>query len=315
MTREALPRDLLRQVDPTDIDRYARLSGWLRLSGFDERRLTVYEHPNLELRQLLVPTRQVDDYERAMADMVEKLAEVEQRSSQDILNDLLAPHALTFIDKTTQQERIPPLLLQNLWLVHPEEAMCAAFRQRFAGLTNVRVVRARFEELPPHDCFVTAGNAFGLMTAGIDAAVVRFFGEALMKRVQYRILNEFLGEQPIGTAFIEPTGHPDRPFVAHAPTMRVPGSIDGTDRVYSATWAALLAVYSHNVAAERKIETLAFPAMGTGFGGVPFDEAARQMAAAYAHYLSPPHRLDWDLVVARHKAIAYDGTRQVVSRG
>ena len=75
-------------------------------------------------------------------------------------------------------------MLDGLWLVHPDAGMCAAFRERFAGLPNVRVVRGRFEDLDPHDCFVTAGNAFGLMTAGIDAAVVGRFGQGLMRRVQ-----------------------------------------------------------------------------------------------------------------------------------
>jgi O-acetyl-ADP-ribose deacetylase (regulator of RNase III) len=203
-------------------------------------------------------------------------------------------------------------MLRELWLVHPEAAMGEAFRTRFAGLPGARVIQGRFEDLGPHDCFVTAGNAFGLMTAGIDAAVVRFFGEPLMQRIQHRIMDQYLGEQPVGTAFIEPTGHPDYPFVAHAPTMRVPGSIEGTDKVYCATWAALVAVHAHNVTAERKIETVAFPAMGTGFGGVPFDEAARQMAAAYRHYLDPPHRLDWDFVIERQKAIFYDGDRRAL---
>jgi O-acetyl-ADP-ribose deacetylase (regulator of RNase III) len=202
-------------------------------------------------------------------------------------------------------------MIQKVWLVHPEEAMCAAFRGRFAGLPGVRVIRGRFEDLGPHDCFVTAGNAFGLMTAGIDAAVVRYFCEGLMRRVQHRILDQFFGEQPVGTAFVLATDHRDVPFLAHAPTMRVPGSIEGTDKVYAATWSALLAVHAHNVAAERKIEVVAFPAMGTGFGGVPYDEAARQMATAYRHYREPPHRLDWDFVAERHKAVCYDGGRQV----
>jgi O-acetyl-ADP-ribose deacetylase (regulator of RNase III) len=203
-------------------------------------------------------------------------------------------------------------LLEHLWLVHPEEAMCEAFRLRFAGLPGVRVVQGRFEDLEPHDCFVTAGNAFGLMTAGIDAAVVRRFGEALMTRIQQRILDEYFGEQPVGTAFIVPTDDPTLPFLAHAPTMRVPGSIEGTDRVYAATWAALLAIGAHNRIDDRKIEVAAFPALGTGFGGVPFSEAARQMAVAYRHFLEPPHRLDWDVVVQRQLAICYDGKHQVV---
>ncbi|MDB5344798.1 MAG: RNase inhibitor [Schlesneria sp.] len=200
----------------------------------------------------------------------------------------------------------------DLWLIHPERAMCDAFRDRFAGLPGVTVIESRFEDLPPHDCFVTAANSFGIMNAGIDAAVIHFHGSDLMKRIQFRIFDEYLGEQPIGTAMIEPTGNVDYPFVAHTPTMRVPGSIEGTDKVYVATWAALLAVYCHNVQSEQKIDSVVFPAMGAGFGGVPFSEVARQMAAAYRHYLDPPHRLDWDTVISRHKAISYDGNRQVV---
>jgi O-acetyl-ADP-ribose deacetylase (regulator of RNase III) len=133
-----------------------------------------------------------------------------------------------------------------------------------------------------------------------------------MQRVQQRILDQFFGEQPVGTAFIVPTDDPALPFLAHAPTMRVPGSIEGTDKVYAATWAALLAIQAHNQSASRKIDVAAFPAMRTGFGGVQGSEAARQMAVAYRHYLEPPHRLDWDFVAERQLAICYDGPRQVV---
>lgn len=203
-------------------------------------------------------------------------------------------------------------MIQSLWLVHPEQSMCGAFAQRFAGLPRVRIIRGHFEDLEPHDCFVTAGNAFGIMTAGIDAAVIRRLGESLMQRVQHRIMDQYMGEQPVGSAFVISTGDVELPFLVHAPTMRVPGSIAGTDKIYAATWAALLAIQAHNQSAEPKIETVALPAMGTGFGGVAFSEAARQMAAAYRHYLEPPHRLNWDVVVERHKAICYDGERQVV---
>lgn len=206
----------------------------------------------------------------------------------------------------------------ELWLVHPREEACAAFRDRFAGLPDVRVLQTRFESLPPHDCFVTAGNGFGLMTAGIDAAVVAFHGTALMERIQRRIIDEYLGEQPVGTCFLEATGTPGYPFVGHAPTMRMPGPIDGTDAVYRSAWAALLAVYRHNAAVRRheedgpEIVTMAMPALGTGFGAVEFSEAARQMAAAYRFYLDPPHHLDWDAALSRHRAIGFDGSQRVV---
>jgi O-acetyl-ADP-ribose deacetylase (regulator of RNase III) len=201
----------------------------------------------------------------------------------------------------------------NVWLIHPEVEMCDAFRHWFQGLPNTTIIQAKFEALPPHDCFVTAANSFGIMNAGIDAAVIRLHGEALMKSIQFRIMDEYLGEQPIGTSFIQPTGNFDYPFVAHTPTMRVPGSISGTDKVYAAAWAAFLAIYRHNVVAAvpEKIQTVVFPAMGAGFGSVPYSEVARQMAAAYRHYLDPPHRLDWDTVIERHKLISYDGKQQV----
>jgi O-acetyl-ADP-ribose deacetylase (regulator of RNase III) len=200
----------------------------------------------------------------------------------------------------------------DIWLVHPELEMCDAFRHRFDGLPRVTVVQSRFEELPPHDCFVTAANAFGIMNAGIDAAVVRFHGEDLMRRIQRRVMDEFLGEQPIGTCLIEPTNKADYPYIAHSPTMRVPGSIQGTDKVYAATWAALIAIYRFNVQNQGQIISVVFPAMGTGFGSVLYHEAARQMSVAYRHYLAPPHRMDWDMVASRQKAIAYDGNQQVV---
>lgn len=204
----------------------------------------------------------------------------------------------------------------DLWLIHPETEMCGAFRDRFRDLPRVTVIESRFEDLPPHDCFVTAANAFGIMSAGIDPAVVHFHGEELMRRIQHRIMDAYLGEQPLGTSFIEATGNPEYPYVAHSPTMRVPGSISGTDKVYAATWASLLAVYQHNVSHREndheKIETIVFPAMGAGFGGVPFKEVARQMAVAYQHYLDPPHRMDWDMVIRMQKAIAYDQGQLVI---
>ena len=203
-------------------------------------------------------------------------------------------------------------MLRELWLVHPDPTMGDAFRGRFAGLPGVRVVPTMFQELEPHDCFVTAGNAFGIMTAGIDAAVVGRLGEGLMARVQHRIMDEYWGEQPVGSAFVVPTGDPAIPWLCHAPTMRVPGSIAGTDKVYCATWAALLAIAAHNRGRTNPpIEVAAFPAMGTGFGGVEFGDAARQMAAAYRNFLEPPHRLDWDFVAHRQRSVCYDGPRQV----
>jgi O-acetyl-ADP-ribose deacetylase (regulator of RNase III) len=203
----------------------------------------------------------------------------------------------------------PMSFIREIWIVHPEEEACSAYRNRFSTFPQARMIQARLQELAPHDCFVTAANSFGIMNAGVDAAVVEIHGPSLLRTVQDRILNDYLGEQPVGTAFIVDTGNSQYPFVAHAPTMRVPGSIEGTDAVYRATWAALTTIHRHNQTDARPIEVIAFPAMGTGFGGMAYDESARQMAVAWKHYMEPPTGLNWDFVAARQRSIFYNGDR------
>jgi len=201
----------------------------------------------------------------------------------------------------------------DLILVNPDAAMCEEWKRAFASFDSVSVVEGIYQDLPEHDCFVTAANSFGLMTAGIDAAVVDFHGQDLMDRLQLRIQAEFLGEQPVGTAILEPTGTPGFPFVVHAPTMRVPKAVDGTDAVYIATWASLVEIYRHNLSSDEKITSVAMPAMGAGFGNVPFREVARQMAVAYDNFLHPPATLDWDVIIERHKRLSYDGDDKVIN--
>lgn len=193
-------------------------------------------------------------------------------------------------------------------LVVTNPAFAAAYGARFRHLPRASVVESRWETLPPHDCFVTAGNSYGLMSAGIDAVVVREFGPSIEQAVQLHILNTYLGEQPVGTAFLLPTGNARVPMLCHAPTMRVPRDISGTDNVYRATLAALLCVYHHNRTAPRRIATVVFPSFGTGFGGVPPNEAARQMAVAWELFLQVPYPPNWERVVRREQLISGTGT-------
>lgn len=195
----------------------------------------------------------------------------------------------------------------KLILVDPYDKLCAAWMSEFRGLPRVEVVHGIFEDLPRFECFITAANCFGQMDAGVDAAVIRFFGYELMKRVRERILNDYLGEQPVGTSFVIETGHDAHPYVAHTPTMRVPMAIDRTDYVYVAMWAALLAIRRHNQATDRSIEIVACPGLGTGYGQVLPLESARQMAVAYRHFLNPPDSLNWVVASLRQKAIQLGG--------
>ena len=195
----------------------------------------------------------------------------------------------------------------KLILVAPNPALCNAFQQHFQYLPNVEIVNNYFEWLPEYDCLVSPANSFGMMDGGIDAAIVRYFGDSLMERVQQQILQEYLGEQSVGTSLIVETGHPRHPFLAHTPTMRVPMSIAGTDIPYVAMWAMLLAVRKHNQNSSKSIQTIACPGLGTGIGRVPYAEAARQMALAYERFLYPPKYLNC-LVAAERQLQIWEGS-------
>src|SRR5882672_9928531 len=175
-------------------------------------------------------------------------------------------------------------------------------RQGCDSVTQLEIHLGSFESLPSFDCVATAGNSFGLMDAGMDLAVLKFFGTQIQERIQKQILDDYCGEQPVGSAFIVETGRLD-----HAPTMRIPMNIAGTDHVYLATWATLLAVRRHNRTAERKIETLVCPAFRAGTGGVSGIEVGFQMKVAWEHFKKAPSVITSSFAQERHERIYYGG--------
>lgn len=193
----------------------------------------------------------------------------------------------------------------KLILSAPVPAMAEAFKRAFAGIENVEVIAAPFETIKEFDCMVSAANSFGLMDGGVDAAITAFFGDQLQSRVQRHIVSYWGGEQPVGTAFVISSGRRDHPWLVHAPTMRTPSIIAGTDSVYAATWAALLAIETHNLEhiPSARINSVVFPAMGAGCGQVPFDSVAAQMKLAWLNFNNPPVAIDWGYATDRTNSV------------
>jgi hypothetical protein len=81
--------------------------------------------------------------------------------------------------------------------------------------------------------------------------ITKFVAQAAAGLLMQKEL-EYLGRVITNTA---------HPFVAHAPTMRVPMNIQGTDHIYLALWASLTAVHRHNRVEARQIKTLACPGL------------------------------------------------------
>lgn len=177
-----------------------------------------------------------------------------------------------------------------LTLVDPSLSVYQALCQAFRAFETVEVIHGRFEDIGTFDCIVSPANAFGLLDGGVDEAIKEFFGDALEKRIQKTIFDRYLGEQPVGTSLIVETENPLYPFVAHTPTMRIPMTLTGTDHVYQAMWAMLLAVRAHNLLSDSPIQKVVCPGLGTGTGMMPPAEAAQQMCLAY-YYFSFPHQI------------------------
>jgi O-acetyl-ADP-ribose deacetylase (regulator of RNase III) len=191
----------------------------------------------------------------------------------------------------------------KLILVAPDKSLYTAFQEYFDYFPNVEISNNYFEWLKEYDCLVSPANSFGMMDGGMDAAIAQFFGISLEKKIQQRILEDYLGEQSVGTSFIVETGHPQHPFLAHTPTMRIPMSIRGTDIPYMAMWAMLLAVFHHNKISSHQINTVVCPGLGTGIGQIPDREAARQMALAYDRFLYPPKFINCFVAASRQLQI------------
>lgn len=172
---------------------------------------------------------------------------------------------------------------------------------------RIELFLGSFTEIPEYDCLATAGNSFGLMDAGIDLAVVKHFGIEIQEEIQNRILADYLGEQPVGTSLLVQTRHPVHRWIAHSPTMRIPMNIEGTDIVYLATWATLLAVHRANRDEDARISTLVMPAFGTGTGGVSHLESGTQMRLAIEHYFHPPKVINGTYAQHRQEKVHYGG--------
>ena len=89
MPDRALPEELVRQLNPVDVRRYAIAEGWQRVEGVNGG-IALYQHPDSALDQLIIPLDPaIDDYGQSMAEVIARLAQRASVSEIQILDDLL----------------------------------------------------------------------------------------------------------------------------------------------------------------------------------------------------------------------------------
>lgn len=121
------------------------------------------------------------------------------------------------------------------------------------------------------EAIVNAANNHLWMGGGVAGAIKRKGG----KKIEEEAVK--LGPIPVGEAVVTSAGSLKAKYVIHAAGMGTDLKTD-EKKIQSATQNSL------KRADELKIESIAFPSIGTGVGGFPMDEAAEIMLkVAMAH--------------------------------
>jgi O-acetyl-ADP-ribose deacetylase len=129
------------------------------------------------------------------------------------------------------------------------------------------------------DAIVNAANNDLLLGGGVAGAIRRKGGEAIQREC------DAIGSIPIGGAAVTSGGNLRARFVIHAASMPLGGNT---------TASALRTSTAHalRIAADKKLRTIAFPAVGTGIAGYPVKDCARIMLHEAAEHLKKPGSLE-----------------------
>jgi O-acetyl-ADP-ribose deacetylase (regulator of RNase III) len=137
--------------------------------------------------------------------------------------------------------------------------------------TTLEVVQGDITECAV-DAIVNAANNHLWMGAGVAGAIKRKGGQVIEDEAVHQ------GPIPVGEAVVTGAGALKAHHVIHAAAM-------GQDLATDAELIRQATVNSLKRAAALGLESLALPALGTGVGGFPVDEAARVMIEATGVFL------------------------------
>ncbi|MCL2313328.1 MAG: macro domain-containing protein [Firmicutes bacterium] len=169
--------------------------------------------------------------------------------------------------------------MKTIQLIDKNRELCEQWLKYFSDCSDVLIYRGDFFGKPT-DCVVSPANSFGFMDGGLDYYISMILGNHVQERLQQQIKEKYHGELLVGQAELIVTDVPQIPYCISAPTMRVPMILTNTVNVYLAT-KAIFYLWINNCDAQKNINTITIPGLGTGVGKVPFDICAKQMRKAY----------------------------------
>jgi len=130
--------------------------------------------------------------------------------------------------------------------------------------TKITVITGDITKLEV-DAIVNPANSQLIMGGGVAGAILRAGGDQIQREALRK------APVPIGKAVATTAGKLKAKYVVHAPTMTHPAMPTNRENAKLATGAAL------KCAQQLGIESMAFPGLGTGVGGLNPQEAAKAM--------------------------------------
>jgi O-acetyl-ADP-ribose deacetylase (regulator of RNase III) len=145
---------------------------------------------------------------------------------------------------------------------------------------RVEVIAGDITKLPA-DAVVNAANSTLLGGGGVDGAIHRAGGEAILRECEEIRRTLFPGGLPTGEAVMTTAGNLPAKYVIHTV-----GPIYGRHDGKEAQLLAKCYINSLNLAANGQLKTVAFPSISTGAYGYPKQKAASVVSKALKNYLS-----------------------------
>lgn len=202
------------------------------------------------------------------------------------------PYLFEYIEGYTERKSI-----MQIYLLDFNEKMVDAWKKHFHPIFDdvapVEFIQSDFGAfMEKHesdiDAVVSPANSYGLMDGGYDDALTKYFGKEMQLAVQKKIIQQFYGEQPVGTSISLKIPRRNV-LLIHTPTMRTPSAIKDSTIIYQCMRTTLMEAINNNC------KSVVIPAFGGSVGRVEPDIIAKMMYRAYLQIFDEEERktIDW----------------------
>ena len=148
------------------------------------------------------------------------------------------------------------------------------------------------------DAIVNAANSALAGGGGVDGAIPRAGGPSIMQELS--VIRSESGGCPTGSAVATKAGRLPAKHVFHAVGPRYRDGVHNEAELLASCYRTCL-----QMAAERKVETISFPAISTGIYGYPIEEATGIAVGVISEHLAAGEGSVREVVVVLFDPAAY----------